>query len=272
MTSWRSGRRRISMRMALTASVRSGMVLSRVPSRSNRTEVKRMSDLDGLRTGQFGAHGVDDGLVVGLAEYGGARHESIGAGGAYLGDVLDLDPAVDLEGDGLAAAVLPQVDALAGLPQLAQGGRDEALAAIARVDRHQEYDVELVHDVVQVVQRGGRVEHQARLAAVFFDQRQGAVGMARGLGMKGDDVGAGLGELRNEGVHRLYHQVYVDGGGGVGTQGLAHHRPHGEVGHIVVVHDVQVYPVGPGGDDVAHLFAQAGEVGGQQAGGDSGDG
>src|SRR5690606_23059112 len=30
--------------------------------------------------------------------------------------------------------------------------------------------------------------------------------------------------------------------------------------------------VGPGGDDVAHLFAQAGEVGGQQAGGDSGDG
>jgi hypothetical protein len=37
----------------------------------------------------------------------------------------------------------------------------------------------------------------------------------------------------------------------------------------VVVHDVKVNPVGTSGDDVLHFLAQAGEVGGQNRGGDA---
>ena len=49
----------------------------------------------------------------------------------------------------------------------------------------------------------------------------------------------------------------------------ADHRAEGEVGHVMVVHHVEVDPVGAGGDHVAHLLAQAGEVGGEDGGGDA---
>jgi len=45
--------------------------------------------------GQFAAHGVNDCLVVRLAEDGGTGHEGIGAGLGGCGDVLDFDAAVD---------------------------------------------------------------------------------------------------------------------------------------------------------------------------------
>ena len=45
------------------------------------------------------------------------------------------------------------VDELAGLLGLREGGGDEFLAAEAGVDRHEEDDVDLVHDVLAVVER-----------------------------------------------------------------------------------------------------------------------
>ncbi|ETH09940.1 transposase, IS481 family [Bordetella pertussis 2371640] len=197
-----------------------------------------------------------------LAENGRARHEGVGAGGADLGDVVDLDPAVHLQQDGLAAGRAPAVDAGARIAQLGQRGRDERLPAEAGVHRHQQHHVQLVHHIVHVVQRRGRVEHQAGLAAVVADQRQRAVDVARGFRMESDDVGAGLGELRHDFVDRLDHQVHVDRHLHMGTDRGTDHRSDGQVGHVMVVHHVEVNPVGARGDDVAHLFAQAGEVGG----------
>jgi hypothetical protein len=46
-----------------------------------------------------GAHGVDDGLVVWLAEDGRAGHEGVGAGCGGGGDVVDLDAAIDFQHD-----------------------------------------------------------------------------------------------------------------------------------------------------------------------------
>ena len=57
------------------------------------------------------------------------------------------------------------VDELAGLLGLREGGGDEFLAAEAGVDRHEEDDVDLVHDVLAVVERlhrfGYGVNHSA---------------------------------------------------------------------------------------------------------------
>src|SRR3989344_3934627 len=97
----------------------------------------------------------------------------------------------------------------------------------------------------------------------------------RSTWVEGDDVGAGLGEGRGQGVNGLHHQVHVDGHlraigfDAVLAQGLADHRPEGQVGHVMVVHHVEVDPVRAGVDHVAHLFAQAGEVGREDAGGDA---
>src|SRR5690606_16158299 len=170
--------------------------------------------------------------------------------------VVGLDAAIDLQVDGLAARVAPAVDAGAGLGQFAQGVRDEGLAAKARVDRHQQDQIQAFHDMVQPFQRCGGVEHQPGAAAVVADQRQGAIDVAGCLGVKADDVRAGLGKGRYQGIHRFDHQVYVDGGGGVGAQGGAHHGSHGQVGDVVVVHDVEVDPVGTGRDHVGDFFAQ----------------
>ncbi|MCY1561711.1 hypothetical protein D9M68_990100 [compost metagenome] len=103
----------------------------------------------------------------------------------------------------------PGVDPGAGLAQLGQGAGDEALAAEARVHRHDQDQVDLVHHVVQVGQRGGGIEYQAGLAAVLADQRQRAVHVTAGVRVEADVVGAGLGEHRDQIVHGLHHQVYV---------------------------------------------------------------
>jgi len=47
------------------------------------------------------------------------------------------------------------------------------------------------------------------------------------------------------------------------TESLAHARADGEVGHVVVVHDVEVDNVSAGSDHVVDLLAELGEVGGE---------
>jgi hypothetical protein len=103
---------------------------------------------------------------------------------------------------------------------------------------------------------------------VLADQRQRAVDVLGRFRVEGDHVGTGLGEIGNDAVHRLHHQVHVDHRFGVRAQRLAHQRADGQVGHVMVVHHVEMDPVGARGDDVAHFLAECGEVGGQNAGGD----
>ena len=99
--------------------------------------------------------------------------------------------------------------------------------------------------------------------------------MGGGVGVKADQVGTGLGEQSRQGVDRLHHQVHIDGHGhtrcsfGMWFQGLTDHGAEGQVGYIVVVHHVEVNPVSTSGDDVFHLVAQTGKVGGQDGGGDA---
>src|SRR5699024_8782342 len=107
--------------------------------------------------------------------------------------------------------------------------------------------------------------------ALLADQRQRADDMPRRLRVQADDAGAGPGEIRNQAIDRLEHQVHVDGrGDAVIAQRLADHRADRQVGHVVVVHDVEVHPVGAGFDNVFDFLAQAGEIGGKNAGGDQG--
>ena len=85
--------------------------------------------------------------------------------------------------------------------------------------------------------------------------------------MKADVVGARVGKRGSQGVHGLDHQVHINGHRHAGSrfgmrlEGLADHGAKGEVGYVMVVHHVEVNPVGTGGNDAAHFFAQAGEIG-----------
>ena len=121
------------------------------------------------------------------------------------------------------------MDALSGGFNFAQRALNKALAAKAGVDAHDQNQVNVVHHPVQHIQRLGGVEHQAHLAARAFYGLNAAVHMARGIGVKADEVGPRLGKGVGQGVHRLHHEVHIYGYGravgplGMGTQGLAHH-------------------------------------------------
>ena len=66
--------------------------------------------------------------------------------------------------------------------------RNERLPAEARVDRHDEHEVELVQRVVEPVERRRRIEHEPRLAAAVVDEADRAVDVLGRLRMEADDA------------------------------------------------------------------------------------
>ncbi len=84
------------------------------------------------------------------------------------------------------------------------------------------------------------------------------------LRVEGDIAGAGLGEIGDNAIHRLDHEMHVDiRANAVLAQRLAHQRTDGQVRHVVIVHDIEVDHVGAGREHVVHLLAEPGEIGGE---------
>ena len=222
-----------------------------------------------LGRGELLSHFIDGLLVgldgAGLLEDGTSSNEHINTGLADLLDVVDLDTAIDLE----TAVDASVIDYLASLAGLVKSAGDEGLSTETGVDAHEEDDVELVQNELGDVQGGGGVEDEAGLAATVLDELEGAVDVVGGLGVEGDVGGAGVDEVGDGGVNGADHEVDVDGGGNtVVTEGLADHGADGQVGNVVVVHDVEVDDVGTGLEDVVDLLAELGKVGGEDGGGD----
>ena len=108
---------------------------------------------------------------------------------------------------------------------------------------------------------GPRIERDAGLLAEAADHLQRAIQVTVGLGVHGDDVGAGLGVLREVGLRRIDHQVHVERLRGVLADGADHRRAERQIGDEVAVHHVDMHEVATGFVDGAHLLAQSGEVG-----------
>mmetsp|Transcript_25620 Transcript_25620/g.58308 ORF Transcript_25620/g.58308 Transcript_25620/m.58308 type:complete len:329 (-) Transcript_25620:32-1018(-) len=213
--------------------------------------------------GQLRAHLVDGLLVVRAVEDGRASDEHVSARLSDLLDVLGSDTAIDLEGDVKARLV----NHLARLLELVQGSRDERLATEARVDGHEQDNVNLVHHVLQDIKRRGRVEHEARLAATRADQLERAVNVAGGLRVEGDVVGARVRKAVDDVVDGRDHEVHVDGRlDAVVLERLADHRADSQVGHVVVVHHVKVDHISARRKHVLDLLAKLREVGAENGG------
>src|SRR5512144_3234917 len=143
-----------STRSALTAAARSSIVSSSVPSRSNAIALtSKMRSVTGLgscvRHRDLRAHLADGRRVIVRLEDRRAGDERVGAGARDRADVVDLHAAVDLEPDRAAGPLDRRVDLDARLRDLLERMRDELLAAEARIDRHDQHEVELVDDVVE---------------------------------------------------------------------------------------------------------------------------
>ena len=85
--------------------------------------------------------------------------------------------------------------------------------------------------------------------------------------MKGDIGGPCLGKHLNQCIDRLDHEMHVDRRSHpVIAERLTDHGPHCEIGHIVIVHDVEVHHVRAGREHSVDLFAQPRKVGCQNGG------
>jgi hypothetical protein len=145
---------------------------------------------------------------------------------------------------------------------------DEGLAAETGIDRHQQHEIELLEHVAQAVERHVRIEDEAGAASGTADCGQGTRDVGARFRVKADERRAGFGKPADQDIGRLDHQMRVDAdidafAVEVSSERLADWRPDRQIRHVVIVHDVEVDQVGAGLDDGTHLFAETGEIGGQ---------
>ena len=82
--------------------------------------------------------------------------------------------------------------------------------------------------------------------------------------MESDVAGARLGEIGNDAIDRLDHQMHIDiGGDAMIAQSFTHQRADGQVRHIMIIHHIEMNDIRARGDDVIDFFTQTGEIGGQ---------
>ena len=90
--------------------------------------------------------------------------------------------------------------------------------------------------------------------------------MIGGFRMKRNNIGTRLGKIRHDPVNRFHHQMHVNRhSAAIGTLRMrayrcAHHWTDGEIGHVMVIHYVEMNDIGTRVNHGTNLFAQTGKV------------
>ncbi len=174
--------------------------------------------------------------IAAVVEDGRAGDEEVRSGFDDFGDGVISDAAVDFDAV-IQAHLGPQRGQMADFLHAA---RNEALAAEAWVDRHDQHVMHQRQHLNDGLHGRGRVDHDRRLHAVFANARKGAMEMTADLLVDKDPVRTGLREIRDETVRLLDHQVAVERQLRRLTDGSHHGRAEGDVGDEVAVHNINV--------------------------------
>ena len=161
------------------------------------------------------------------------------------------------------------IDDTASFHYFLQSRGDEALTTEARVHAHQQDDIDLVEDIIQIRKARRRIKDKTSLTTVIADQLKRAVDVFGGFTMERDDVCACFGKHRNHCIDRFDHQMHIDGDGHMGANCFANQRTDRQIRDIMIVHDVKVDPVCAGCNHVTNFFTQACKVCGQNGRGNA---
>ena len=93
--------------------------------------------------------------------------------------------------------------------------------------------------------------------------------MRTGLSVNGDHVTTRLGEGFKIGIGRGNHQMAIKHRIAVLAQRLNDSRAIGNIRHEMAVHHIEMNPFRPGFGHIAHFFAKAGEIGGEDGRGNA---
>ena len=173
---------------------------------------------------------------VGSLEYGVAGDEDIDAGVFEDAAGLEVDAAVALY-HGVGAAV---GDHLAEAADLVGHGWDELLRAEARIDCHDESQVDVADDLFEDGEGGAWIDGYAGQHACFVYLLYGAVQVRAALLVHGHDAGAEFGQGVAPLLGMYDHQVYVEGELDFALDGGHHGEAKRDVGHETAVHHVEV--------------------------------
>jgi hypothetical protein len=189
------------------------------------------------------------------AEDGGAGDEDGRAGLGEGAGLVAIDATVHRDVDRTLA------DERFDLADFGDGRRDEGLAAEARVDGHDQDQVEIVQHPLDRLGRRRGIERDARLRSGLADLVQDAVQVRAGFSVDRHEVRARADEGLDVALGFDHHQVDVKRQARALPDGLDDRRADRDVGHEAAVHDVHVKLVGAAGFHAGHGLAQGGEIG-----------
>ena len=190
------------------------------------------------------------------SENGRAGHQDIGARFNCQPCGFRIDTAIHLQ----VTCGLDPFDHLADAPDLWQGRLEKLLMSETRVDRHDQYLIDVGQDLFQHSPRRSRVDRHAGALTQTLDAVNGAMQVSVAFPMNEKRVGACLDKLIEEKVRRRDHQVRFEGKPRYSPERMDNRRSHREVGNEVAIHDIDVNPIGAGPLRLGHLLSQMAEI------------
>ncbi len=164
----------------------------------------------------------DSRRTVRLAEHGTAGDKHIGPGLYRQASRMFIDSAIHLDFN------IHQTQAVQQIPQflyLRQHGRDELLTPKTRIDRHQQYIIQIGQHMLNSLDRRGGIQDDSALHSLFFDQMKRSMQVDAGFGVNGDQVRAGSRKRLYIPLRLFDHQMDVKRKTGMGPDGFHNQGP-----------------------------------------------
>src|SRR5580704_13042548 len=173
-----------------------------------------------------------------------------------LRDSVVMDAAVHLNAEAEAA----------GLPNfreqlnLLEGRVDKGLAAEAWIHAHYKDMMNQRKNLIESMDRCGRVYDYTGLASVGCDQMKGAVEMDAGFLVDGDPISPGFGKCGDEVIRPFDHEMAIEGNFRDFAKRGYDWGPDGDVRDEMTIHHVHVEKGGSAFDSGQGFRAEASEV------------
>src|SRR3569833_3412814 len=91
---------------------------------------------------------------------------------------------------------------------------------------------------------------------MIANQLQRAIDMLGGFRMKSNDVCAGFGEIGDDAIDWLDHQMHIDRHLHMRPDRLAYQRPNSQIRNVMIIHHIEMNNVSAGGYNITHFLAK----------------
>mmetsp|Transcript_4215 Transcript_4215/g.8052 ORF Transcript_4215/g.8052 Transcript_4215/m.8052 type:complete len:284 (-) Transcript_4215:234-1085(-) len=222
-----------------------------------------------LDIGKLFTHSINCLLVclhgTGLLEDSRPSNHHIHTSLSDLPNVIHLDTSIDFK----TAINSSLVNHLTSLSCLIQYSGDESLSSKSWVNRHEKDNVKFVHNVFGVIKGSSGVENETSLASSSLDKLERPINMVGCLGVEGNIGGSSINKIFDDCINWRNHEMDINGcGHSVITKSFAYHGSNGEVGHIVIIHDVKVNDISSCCKNIVNFLSKTSKVGRKDGGGD----